>query len=1273
MMRSRSSSKQRRLRKKSSRTDIDKLEQMVKVPVVLPTSPILADPIAATAAAADDVDPGPICATPLSPSLSRSSSKNGVTKSQIIKCPSLVEVNGLRKSDSKSKADRDSSLVCDRSFSEEVSDMSRIDDESQYSAVAYFNPKKKSRPPVPGTWNDGTEQISKNKMFVKRGQKAIAQIVLKDGLKEQVDLLCQAPPLPVVSAGPVKKKKLVLRKKKPVEESVEAVLQKKTEDVDVQRILKIRDKLRTAQKLLAILPVKLITLEKHLLKPNTPPNGIRRTLKIGRSHASCALKCKSARIETIQKQEAYRRKSATERATVIVDTPTEGVNFARVRLTAEVVKLPVVVERDERSMSRQSTRASEVLDEMRYTEPAVEWTRPLSDEERDELILPDESILEQYMKRKRVRRHHTDSNRPASACLPNEFDSSVCPSPCNSTVSELLPSANYYERRPLILTPPSVGSSTTTTTVKEEEPAAVNNFNAKPKGFTRTQQLRVMKPIQFDEPKSPFEERLQQQANRIRRGSTTLSAVSDVENRQSPTNRSTNVEGMSAISQQFTDAALAQQSHVGRYAAHIPVSSRGEGSGRNSVISLDSVHSGVLETASKKLDSVIDQARQRHHHHRSKFKEAIDYLDQIFEDLKKEYDVTNDDDKNNNDHGGFARPAPKERKPVAPKRIVVPPPTQAEKKTTIVKPTVVRKTSNSNSLPNRAAAHREKKKEPSPVEVMIRMKKQFSDEDENIAETIALPKKTDKQDFTRRWLEDDLKSLAHIPPQSFIPSASIYQDCDEHSLGSCSAEVAAINTKERKKSTHAPEPTVYTQPPMARTSSQGKYNTLRSEGDVHPSPSAFQNVNSATFATRQAPQRASLRSLPGATRTQQDAVLAIDQLVAELDLNTEQQMTATEKRRSFPTAIGRNDVKHHHRQEYEPVRHRAEMQHGPTKVRAAQGFFSQPKKYPEAMRESHQKSLDEATEALLATMNHGLHQSVQKQSSIGSQSSQHGQHAFETINQEKINPSRVEAMQNMFERGTAPTSWKRQNVYTKQPKEEETYYEINEFSAKPYKRVSPPREVHLSSSRPARPFPPSRQEPTHHQTPPTMPVSQPPQRPPGSAGSSTGGYYSSNSIASYPVQRQARGSSTATIDRIQPSGGVDDEDDGFYDNIGIFDDRRFSCASEMDTSSISSRQLPPQSAPRRHNRIGSFLRKIGGSAGRPPGSAASLLSLNRVSNETVVKPSAGLMKSNSLSTEPWRKQCIESGSSMPSNASLNKGSLGARLKNTLFGSKKRLN
>ncbi|RCN51330.1 hypothetical protein ANCCAN_02483 [Ancylostoma caninum] len=48
--------------------------------------------------------------------------------------------------------------------------------------------------------------------------------------------------------------------------------------------------------------------------------------------------------------------------------------------------------------------------------------------------------------------------------------------------------------------------------------------------------------------------------------------------------------------------------------------------------------SGALDNATKQLDQVIDQARHKHSQHRNKFKEAIDYLDQIFEDLKKEVD-----------------------------------------------------------------------------------------------------------------------------------------------------------------------------------------------------------------------------------------------------------------------------------------------------------------------------------------------------------------------------------------------------------------------------------------------------------------------------------------------------------------------------------------------------------------------------------------------------------------------------------------------------------
>lgn len=81
-----------------------------------------------------------------------------------------------------------------------------------------------------------------------------------------------------------------------------------------------------------------------------------------------------------------------------------------------------------------------------------------------------------------------------------------------------------------------------------------------------------------------------------------------------------------------------------------------------------------------------------------------------------------------------------------------------------------------------------------------------------------------------------------------------------------------------------------------------------------------------------------------------------------------------------------------------------------------------------------QKSLDEVTNMLNRVVSQfgndqrqaHQHPSVYKQLSQQSFGSVNSSNAFETINQEKINPSRVEAMHNMFERGTAPTSWKMQ-------------------------------------------------------------------------------------------------------------------------------------------------------------------------------------------------------------------------------------------------------
>ncbi|KAK6017094.1 hypothetical protein OSTOST_17418, partial [Ostertagia ostertagi] len=234
---------------------------------------------------------------------------------------------------------------------------------------------------------------------------------------------------------------------------------------------------------------------------------------------------------------------------------------------------------------------------------------------------------------------------------------------------------------------------------------------------------------------------------------------------------------------------------------------------------------------------------------------------------------------------------------------------------------------------------------PSPVEVVLPQPPVVADSESaevDVTETIVLPKKTDKLDFTRRWLHDDLSSLAFQPPAPimFFPEpCSYYNDADEHSLGSCSAEVAAINSpgrKEKPKRSNGiavvaslekpapirpqpcrPQPVYGTQerangprhfpvelevPNIPRVASYD-HEPYQAQGSVppedvmRPSPSAFQTVSN--FSGRGGNMRGSLRSLPDAGliirgRYQQqpspmkDPCLAIDQLCAELELNTEQ-------------------------------------------------------------------------------------------------------------------------------------------------------------------------------------------------------------------------------------------------------------------------------------------------------------------------------------------------------------------------------------------------
>ncbi|KAJ1350423.1 hypothetical protein KIN20_006209 [Parelaphostrongylus tenuis] len=822
----------------------------------------------------------------------------------------------------------------------------------------------------------------------------------------------------------------------------------------------------------------------------------------------------------------------------------------------------------------------------------------------------------------------------------------------------------------------------------------------------------------------------------------------------------------------------------------------------------------ALDNVTKQLDHVIDQARHKHSQHRSKFKEAIDYLDQIFEDLKKECDPDLKESRSGVsqylevDNKGSA----KERsQPITQSQAV----SQADvvRRPSIVLPSNTKSTKNSS---NRITKQPKQDQQSSPAEVIVPPSVVVESEpaEFNIVETIALPKKTDKLDFTRRWLRDDLSSLAHQPPTPIMilpEPCSYYNDVDEHSLGSCSAEVAAINLNGRrekpKKSNGISKVNSLEKPTLIRPQPcrpQPVYSTPeRSTGQVNlkenflldedlfarllviiRNPSVaelrrptktltlswrcrtflewhhlimFQSGETtrqahggldhrspikevvSTFASRGASTRGSLRSLPDAgliirgryqqhqqPPTAKDPSLAIDQLCAELELNTEHPLTTTDKRRSFPTSYGHENLYITGNSQYEQPRrvndnkaqlnqfrqqqgeqHRGAVnthqshsttmnnshriprvstqQHQPVQ-HTSQSIQRSPQapqhlNHPVVRRTSQrqQKSLDEVTNMLNNVVNDFQStQPLRKRSQpshalYATPHSTNQSNPFETINQEKINPSRVEAMHNVFERNTAPVHYKwNPQPYPVRLREEDAYHEISEFSNRHHKRTSPPRQsitVHHSP-----------QSYTATEFTPAYPTTQPPSHPPGRNGSATssqnGGYYSSNSSGiSAPAyqnnQIAARRGSIVGHQSVSSRAAsvADDEDDGFYDNIVTFDDHRFSRSSEMDVTSLSSHQLPPSGW--KPTKIGSFLRKFGGGS-RPPGSAASLVSLNKVANETPVK-SGNLMKSNSLSNEPWKKMVIDGPNNPAREPAPSKGGFRTRIKNSIFGSKRRLN
>lgn len=266
--------------------------------------------------------------------------------------------------------------------------------------------------------------------------------------------------------------------------------------------------------------------------------------------------------------------------------------------------------------------------------------------------------------------------------------------------------------------------------------------------------------------------------------------------------------------------------------------------------------------------------------------------------------------------------------------------------------------------------------------------------------------------------------------------------------------------------------------------------------------------------------------------------------------------------------------------------------------------------------------------------------------------------------------------------------------------EEDNYYEVADFDINALKQKVPSK-ISLNGA-------------TYPDYIPSYPSSQPPSYPPPSSSinSLNHGFYSSTNSSSTTIPTQNTNclhnkiknqvSSTESTNQVLPSRqqsiverhsllsqnqntmNNDEDDDGFYDNIpsNIDDDRHYTRDNEtLDNLSISSTKY--STTPRNNgNKLSNLLRKfsIGSNTNVKPSSTGSFISLNKMSlNEpiNVNNKRSNLMKSNSLSMEPWEKQVIQgqsSGRRSPGNVSQisKKSSLGSRIKNSIFGSKKSL-
>lgn len=494
------------------------------------------------------------------------------------------------------------------------------------------------------------------------------------------------------------------------------------------------------------------------------------------------------------------------------------------------------------------------------------------------LILPDKSVLEQFVQNKRdiLDQLHEE----AEEILSQTRDLSTCGTTTNkllnlplketTTISSLPESKRNSQMLIASIMPPQEAQSLNSSYHSAIQDDLFGTNNNIPINIQQQQFNRQRKPIdlfgkttlltthQFEKPKSLFEEKMQKQAFQLQEKAVRQSLNEPIEinnlnqsnlnlRRKSATNENAD------LAQTFVNQTQKPYQQEQRYAAYISLS------GRQSTASCESGNSG--DTENRQMGQMIDQARYKHNQQRNKFKEAIDYLDHIFEDFQRETDL------NQQQKEEIKQTKQQQQMPQQSRLEVVVRPGNVksakeafekvaaalanERTASKIKKHQTSQQQQKQQIPSLPLSQQQptivlKRQQSYPLMVVQRSTQQqqfnsdrnakipavippqsivaengsnknnnnnLEEEEVSVAETIVLPSKntSDRLDFTRNWLTNDGQSgwtessgggENSVPKPYSVKGGIIIQDVkdwDEHSLGSCSAEVAAINAPNERR------------------------------------------------------------------------------------------------------------------------------------------------------------------------------------------------------------------------------------------------------------------------------------------------------------------------------------------------------------------------------------------------------------------------------------------------------------------------------------------